>query len=536
MPFLLDGNPSQGELSEAVNYLLSNFTQSVAADPNTGQVIGPGGEIQYYLYKYMFVKYADSFDGSVGFSDTPTNKSYYGLRNSDSSTESTNPADYVWTQVSGGFGTTKFLYYLTTGGRAIQFQVATSVPNPGWVLDSGAAIDLDVTLATNSVANFVIIRLANNSSAPTNAECITAIGRTPIAGDLCTINYNSGIASIVYKYTTGWAIFQKYITGDLIVANSIIGNNIAAGTITADKLFSTYIQVGGAAGDVNSGVTTINGGKITANSITADKLTASYIQVGGAASDVNSGVTTISGGKITANSIAADRLSVSQLSAINANLGSITAGSLDAVSVTGSTLTIGSSPAISGNTMTGSGAKVYSDGRFAFGNSSSNVVFNGTAANINGFVQQSTSTTASTNIVIGSTPPTILTFSSTKNNANLIGFTGGIILTVPATSIAITPNQIAYDLYFYLYTTSGTFIQQFYTSYRLPVVLTGTEYTNIFAFNLFVVTTLAADSYKLLCGNTQYPLYYNAAGSAAYATSTSTHYIQGFTSQYQATV
>lgn len=359
MPFLLDGNPSQGEISEAVNYLLSNFTQSVAADPNTGQVIGPGGEIQYYLYKYMFVKYADSFDGSVGFSNTPTNKGYYGLRNSDSSTESTNPVDYVWTQVSGGFGTTKFLYYLTTGGRAIQFQVATAVPNPGWVLDSGAAIDLDVTLATNSVANFVVIRLANNSAAPTDAECVTAIGRTPISGDLCTINYNSGIASITYKYTSGWAIFQKYITGDLIVADSIVGNNIKGGTITADKLFSTYIQVGGAA------------------------------------SDVNSGVTTISGGKITANSIAADRLSVSQLSAITANMGTITAGTLSAGTVFAGSLsaatgtftgdvTVGSSPAISGTTMTGTGSRLYSDGKFITGNSTTNLVFDGSSLTLNG--------------------------------------------------------------------------------------------------------------------------------------------------------
>jgi hypothetical protein len=243
MPFLLDGNPTQGEISEAINYLLSNFTQSVAADPNTGQVVGPGGEIQYYLYKYMFVKYADSFDGSVGFSNTPTNKGYYGLRNSDSTTESTNPADYLWTQVSGGFGTTKFLYYLTTGGRAIQFQVATAVPNAGWSVDPGTPIDLDITTRTNAVANFVVIRLPNNSAAPTDAECVSAIGRTPISGDICTINYNSGITSIVYKYTTGWAIFQKYITGDLIVANSIVGNNIAANTITGNNIVSNSITV-----------------------------------------------------------------------------------------------------------------------------------------------------------------------------------------------------------------------------------------------------------------------------------------------------
>lgn len=258
MPFFLDGNPTQGEISEAVNYLLSNFSQSVSADPNTGQVVGPGGEIQYYLYKYMFIKYADSFDGTVGFSNTPTNKGYFGLRNSDSSTESTNPADYIWTQVTGGFGTTKFLYYLTTGGRAIQFQVATSVPNPGWEIDPGTAIDLDfVTNVTSTPANFVVIRTPNVSTAPTDSEVLSAIGRLPMSGDLCTINYNSGISSIVYKYITSWAVFQKYITGDLIVAQSIVGGNIAANTITAGNLNVSQLSA-----------ITANLGSITAGDIT----------------------------------------------------------------------------------------------------------------------------------------------------------------------------------------------------------------------------------------------------------------------------
>lgn len=334
MPFLLDGNPTTSEISDAVNYILSNFSQSVTADPNTGQVIGPGGEVQSYLYKYMFVRYADSFDGTVNFSDLPTNKAYYGLRNSDSSTESTNPADYIWYKATPpAFGTTYFLYYLTTGGRSIQFQIATAVPNPGWVVDPGTAIDLDfVTGASNSPANFVVIRVANNSAAPSDAEVLSAIGRLPISGDLCTVNYNSGLYSLTFKYTTGWAIFQKYITGDLIVAQSIVASNIAANTITA--------------------------GQIAANTITA--------------------------GQIAANTITADRLSVSQLSAINANLGTITAGSLNAVNITGSDLSIGSSPAISGTTMTGSGSHLYNDGRFAMGNSTRNMTFDGTTLTLNG--------------------------------------------------------------------------------------------------------------------------------------------------------
>ena len=266
MPFLLDGNPTQSEVSDAVNYLLSNFTQTVSADPATGEVSGPTGAVTGYLYKYVFVKYADSFDGTVNFSNTPTNRLYYGIRNSDSSTESTNPADYLWSLVAGGFSTTKNLYYITTGGRQIQFAVSTSIPNTGWVIDPGTAIDLDVISGANGPANYVIIRITNDSSAPTNAESISAIGRTPISGDLATVNYNSGISSIVYKYTTGWAVFQKYITGDLIVAATIVAANIASNTITATQ--------------------------------------------------------------IAANTITADRLNVTQLSAISADMGTLTAGTI----------------------------------------------------------------------------------------------------------------------------------------------------------------------------------------------------------------
>lgn len=308
MPFLLDGNPTQGELSEAVNYLLSNFSQSVTADPSTGQIIGPGGDVQSYLYKYMYIKYATSFDGSVGFSNVPTNATYYGLRNTDDPTESTNPADYVWTKVSPSFGTTYFLYYLTTGGRSIQFQEATSVPNPGWEIDPGTAIDLDfVTNVTNTPANFVVIRVANNSAAPTNAEVLSAIGRLPIDGDLCTVNYNSGLYSLTFKYTTGWAIFQKYITGDLIVAQSIVGNNIAANTITAGNIAAN----------------TITAGQIAANTITAGQIAANTITAGQIAAN------TITAGQIAAATITAGNMNVATLSAISVNLGSINAGSIN---------------------------------------------------------------------------------------------------------------------------------------------------------------------------------------------------------------
>lgn len=149
MPFLLDGNPTESEISEAVNYLLANFDSSVSSDPNTGQVTGPTGEVIGYVYKYMAVKYADSFDGSVNFSNSPTNKSYYGIRNNNDPTESSNYADYIWYEVTGGFGVTKSLWYISTGGRQIQFAVSVSAPDAGWLVDPGSSIDLDVVTSGN---------------------------------------------------------------------------------------------------------------------------------------------------------------------------------------------------------------------------------------------------------------------------------------------------------------------------------------------------------------------------------------------------
>jgi hypothetical protein len=262
MPFFLDGDPTPSELSEAVNYLLSNFSQSVVADPSTGQIVGPAGDVTGYLYKYIAVKYADSFDGTLNFSNTPTNRYYYGVRNTDSSTESTNPSDYVWYSYPAGFGTTLFLWYIIPGGRQISFQVSATQPNPGWVQDAGTAIDLDYsTTAVSSPANFVVIRVANDSSAPTSGEVLAAIGRDAIDGDLCIVNYNSGIYSLQYRYSSGWAVFQKVITGDLVVASSITASNlnvaqlsaisanmgnITAGTIRLPATGSSYITIDGA--------------------------------------------------------------------------------------------------------------------------------------------------------------------------------------------------------------------------------------------------------------------------------------------------
>jgi hypothetical protein len=169
MPFALTNDPSQSEISEAINYLLANFGPNLSADPNNGQISGPSGVVIAYLYQYIAVKYADSFDGTLNFSNSPTGRLYYGLRNTNSSVESTNPADYIWFQAAGGFGSTKFLFYQTNGGRQINFFVGTAAPNSTYLQETGPSIDLDVvttTTAYNAAAPSIYI-WTSSSTPPT---------------------------------------------------------------------------------------------------------------------------------------------------------------------------------------------------------------------------------------------------------------------------------------------------------------------------------------------------------------------------------
>lgn len=296
MPFFLDGNPTQSELSEAVNYLLSNFIQNTSADPATGQVITPTGRVQGYLYKYLAVKYADNFDGSVNFSNTPTNRFYYGLRNTDTATpESTNPADYIWYQVTGGFSTTKLLYYTVTGGRQINVIAALAAPSTLWQSDTGTAIDLDIISGSDGASSRICYAKSTSF----------ALASTPST----------------YQ-TTGDASFPPY--------------NTWGGTETWQATPPTIF--------VNEALFQSNGVYNPTTNLT------------------------------TWNVPYLSNLKVGALSAITASTGSLTvSGTFQA-----------NTALLSGTTMTGSGGILYPTGNFAFGNSSTNIAFDGSSIYING--------------------------------------------------------------------------------------------------------------------------------------------------------
>lgn len=235
MPFLLDGNPTQSEVSDAVNYLLSNFTTGITSDVSTGQITGPTGVITGYLYQYLDIKYSDSFDGSVNFNDLPTNRQYYGLRNNSVSAESSSPADYIWYKAAGGFGTSKYLWYQTTGGRAIQLAVATTAPDVGWLQDSGYAVDLDVVTSATVpviVESFVSYFTPGNMQVPRTgsplAPVFTSINPVLFATDKGTVVTYSGATtdSNVSFVNNSWRIGNTSTTGfgDIAYTNITIGD------------------------------------------------------------------------------------------------------------------------------------------------------------------------------------------------------------------------------------------------------------------------------------------------------------------------
>jgi len=415
MPFFLDGNPTQGEISEAINYLLGNSQLTTSTNVVNGQVTDAIGDIVSYLYKYLYVKYADSFDGTVNFSNTPTNRQYYGLRNNDSGTESTNPADYIWYQVSGGFSTNKFVFYSVTGGRRINIVVGLSAPSILYQADSGAAIDLDRISGSDGSSSRICYAKSTSF----------ALASTP------TTYQTSGPSGFPPYNTWGGAETWQATPPTLGVNEALF---------QSDGIYNPVTDL-----------TTWN---------------VPYLS----------------------------NLRVGALSAISANLGTITAGDIS----------VGSSPTISGTTMTGTGVHLYSNGNFITGNATTNMVFNGSQLYLNGFQQLSSSTMTGGLIGNGLATMQLINFTVTAAAANK-----PLLVLVNGSFFAGNPLSGGVYLYqgttwficqgtFYIQNSAGTIVSDH--SWYIPssaIRLTSGERTGAFPLLLANMVSLPADTYNL---------------------------------------
>lgn len=231
----------EGAVSTADNVIINQGNGQVY-NPTTGIVVS-------YLYQYIHIKYADDNIGT-NLSDLPTNKAYFGLLNSTSATESTNPADYTWYLVSGGFGTTNFLWYIVNGGRQFNYVISPTLPNALYTQDSGAAINLDLVSSSNGASARIAYAKAVIGSLSSSPAFITTSGSTSFpptnswsgsevwvgsAPALATgeaLYRSDGVYNPSTGLTTWYVPYQAALSvGSLGVISPIMGN-INNGTIT----------------------------------------------------------------------------------------------------------------------------------------------------------------------------------------------------------------------------------------------------------------------------------------------------------------
>jgi hypothetical protein len=222
------------------NAVVSNSTTGVISNHTSGAVIG-------YLYRYLFVRYAQSANGSTNFSSSPTNATYYGLRNVDTYSPSSNPADYVWYQVAGGFGTTKFLYYSNTGGRQVQFTIATTSPGGTYVAATNT-IDLNNLTVNNTQAtaafqpSFIGVPMAGSPSAPVftgiTPKVIVTANNTSVPFVSAQTDTDSSFTNNTWRI--GGTATGGY--GNILTSNITIGNPSLANTYYAQFPAPTAIN------------------------------------------------------------------------------------------------------------------------------------------------------------------------------------------------------------------------------------------------------------------------------------------------------
>ena len=101
--WLNDGN--SGTTTDFINALRG----ADGVDGSDGLPGTPGADgITYYTW----IKYADSADGSIGFSNVPADKPYIGFAfNKTTAIESENPADYAWSLIQGADGLSVYIVY-----------------------------------------------------------------------------------------------------------------------------------------------------------------------------------------------------------------------------------------------------------------------------------------------------------------------------------------------------------------------------------------------------------------------------------------
>lgn len=432
---------SNNQVLDSVNYLLSNLSTgnvtgnitvpdgTLVANVATGQItatgnVSTGANAFSYLNQWVNLRYANNATGSSGFSTVPTNSLYFGVYNSNIATPSSNPTEYVWREVAGGFGTTKTIYYSAIGGRQVQFAAAASPPSSSFVVSTAnVAIDLDVVTTaagTPGERGPVVMAYVIATADPTTASSSVltgwfsasrtsltppvGTGLTPVVGDTALFTYPTTGVSAAYEYNgsvwqsataqvvSGAAVVPNSLNGNAVIGNTMSGVAITDETLAGDKLLFNTITGNKIVFNTITGnlitVGTLTGNLIAANTITGNNIAANTITATNIAADTIVG-NNIAAGTITTDKLAANVLTANTVISTGATIGSFSSpgfwlqGSTgnarfgNTISI-GNNLTVGNNASIGGNLAVGNNASIGSNltvsGLITSGSLSSNTV------------------------------------------------------------------------------------------------------------------------------------------------------------------
>jgi carbonic anhydrase/acetyltransferase-like protein (isoleucine patch superfamily) len=566
--FALDTNSSSADIIGGLNYAIANLGQGIAAatanvltaNITTGAITttssNSGGytntTVVSYLYEYMDVKYANSATGGSGFSSNSANKSYYGLRNTTSTTISSNPADYVWYQVTGGFGTTKGLYYQTIGGRQVAFFAGNAAPLSSFIpVPDNTALDLDtITSAQNNqIVNVNAYYQSNVAPAtpaggtynftnftltpPTSwsASVPTFVANTSVYISSAAFTGNSNATSV--PPATNWtvpAVYTAPFSGNTGAPGARgfvpLGYVVAPSdpTVASDATLTSWFSASRANSSAPIGLGYAPIANDTAQFLYTDlfnpnnDVTLVKTFNGTSWSTVTAQV--VSGGLIVPGTLTANTLNANQVYAItvqstNANIGDITSNGYwfqantgnarmaGTVSI-GNNLTVGDNAQIGGNLNVGTSAKIGDS--VTIGNSA--VV--GTNLTIGNSAVIGTNLTVGNNAVIGGN----LAVSGLITQGNLANAT--------VRTLTISPNNVSTSVF------NSTVVQQTYNNIAQSTVYYYTNQTTS-------ITPSYANQQILVTGTANYNLQLGGTGVAQprFAAQLIMSYVVGSTTIYQ---
>jgi len=187
----------------------------------------------------------------------------------------------------------------------------------------------------------------------------------------------SGSGYLLYPYTTATEIAPNTITtteiaDDAVTTATIADDAVTTATIADDAITSAQIASGAVIAD------SIAANTITATEIAADTITATQIAAD-AITATEIAANTITATQIAADAVTATEIDVTNLAAINANLGAITAGTMRS-NVTNYIPDANAAPSGTEN-----GAFIdLTAGKFVFGDASEHILWDGSTLTISG--------------------------------------------------------------------------------------------------------------------------------------------------------